>query len=191
MNPIDKSIESAEIELQELIRLFYSQAESEQTLGSFQECEQSAMPEAFRRLLAHQHHMTVTMEQFHSCRVELGVLAARTDGDLYSRKILLRRSSDGSGVLFGIVRIDLGVLDKPVRKEIEAQKIPLGQILIDHDVLRQVRLIGLYEIKPGVELSKCLAPIDGSRLASPLYGRTAIIYCDARPVIELLEIVAA
>lgn len=197
MNPLENPVEPADVELGELIKLFYSDEEIENELGSFQECKREVMPEAYRRLLAHHQHMTVTVEQFHNSPVNLQVLASKTDGNRYARKILLTRASDGRGVLFGIVRIDLGILDKQVRAEIEAKQTPLGRVLINHDVLRQVRLIGLYEIKPGHELMKYFAQAeraDGGRdvLANRLlYGRTAIIYCDGRPVIELLEIVAA
>lgn len=202
MNPI----ESAEVELNELIKLFYSPSDFETELGSFREVDRDSMPATYRQLLAHQHHMTVTVEQFHNCPIELQAIAIKHVKDSYSRKILLRRKSDGKTVLFGIVRIDLSVLDKQVREEIEAQQTPLGQVLIDHDVLRQVKLAGLYRVEPGRELKKWFALPDQAAnqsahenfVSSPsptsedyLYGRTAWIFCDGRPVIELLEIVSA
>jgi chorismate-pyruvate lyase len=202
-------IESAEIELSELLKLFYSDSHLERDLGLFRECDRESMPAVYRQLLAHHHHMTVTVEKFHQSPIELQVLATKTAGDLYARKILLRRISDGRVVLFGIVRIDLDVLDQRVRKEIEGQLTPLGEVLIKHDVLRQVKLVGLYEIEPGHELAQWFGRLDhraqddatasstnltayNREVAKPgrLYGRTAIIFCDGRPVIELLEIVA-
>lgn len=202
MNPL----ESAEVELNELIKLFYSPSDFETELGSFREIDRDSMPATYRQLLAHELHMTVTVEQFHNSPIELQVLATKGDDDSYSRKILLRRKSDEKGVLFGIVRIDLSVLDKHVRQEIESQQIPLGQVLINHDVLRQVKLVGLYRIAPGRELKKWFALPDLATNQSAhenivssmnqtteecLYGRTAWIFCDGRPVIELLEIVSA
>jgi hypothetical protein len=200
LNPI----ESAEVELNELIKLFYSPSDFETELGSFQEIDRDSMPASYRQLLAHEQHMTVTVEQFHNSPIELQVLATKGSSGSYTRKILLRRKSDGKAVLFGIVRLDLSVLDKQVRQEIEAQQAPLGQVLIDHDVLRQVKLAGLFRIEPGRELKKWFVlPNQAANQSIPktsvaataeegcLYGRTALIFCDGRPVIELLEIVSA
>jgi chorismate-pyruvate lyase len=204
-----KPIDSTDVELSQLVSLFYSDDKDEQLLGQFDACLADDLPDVYRQLLAHEHHMTVTVEAFHQSPVELQVLASRNDGNFYSRKIVLKRTSDGSGVLFGIVRIDLSVLDSDVRKAIEAKDKPLGQVLIDHDVLRQVKLVGLYRIQPGTDLATAFSPtttpecsainVDRSqdkqkRLADDetvFFGRTALIYCDNRPVIELLEIVAA
>jgi len=130
--------------------------------------------------------MTVTLEQHHGCPVDVKVLATHTQGGQYSRKILLTRQSDDQVVQFGIVRLDMRVLANDVRKEIEAKETPLGRILIAHDVLREVKLLNLFEIQCGDELAKSL----GFEVGQVCYGRTALIYCDGAPAIELLEIVS-
>ena len=87
---------------------------------------------------------------------------------------------------FGIVRLDLDKLQPAVRTAIEARQTPLGHVLIQHNVLRQVQLAALWKVLPGPELRgllNCPAPL-------PTYGRTAMIYCDGEPAVELLEIVA-
>jgi chorismate-pyruvate lyase len=196
-----KSIDSTEIELDQLISLFYSQSEQQDLLGSFEACSSKELPPDYQRLLAHEHHMTVTVEAFHKSPIELQVLATHREGHSYSRKILLKRVSDGRVVLFGIVRIDLNVLEPDVRQAIESQQAPLGQVLIDHNVMRQVKLVALYKVQPGAELTDYFAliqatetirstPSELSTVPSPLFGRTSLIYCNGRPVIELLEIVA-
>jgi len=79
----------------------------------------------------------------------------------------------------------VNLIDAVVRQEIESRQIPLGRVLINHGVLRQVKLSHLWRVAPGDELWRLLdlsAPIE-------TYGRTAIIYCDGDPAIELLEIV--
>jgi hypothetical protein len=58
-------------------------------------------------------------------------------------------------------------------------------VLIEHNVLRNVRLLSLWEIQPGPELRN-LFGLTGSETC---YGRTALIYCDGVPAVELLEIV--
>ena len=91
-------------------------------------------------------------------------------------------------MLYGIVRLDFRYVDDDVRREIVSRQIPLGKILIEHNVLRQLQLVGLWKIEPGSDLRN----IFGMEPNSPLsvYGRTALIYCDGEPAVELLEIVS-
>ena len=90
-------------------------------------------------------------------------------------------------VLFGIVRITRGLLPAEVRKEIESESMPLGTILINRNIYRNVRLLSFWEVNLGEELRG----IFELESPGPLFGRTALIYCDGVPVIELLEIVTA
>jgi hypothetical protein len=94
--------------------------------------------------------------------------------------------SDRKTVLFGIPRLNLRLVDDDVRQEILSENKPLGRVLIDHNVLREVQLASLYRVTPGADLVKLLG------MPEPLatYGRTAFIYCDGYPAVELLEIVA-
>src|SRR5687768_13987377 len=170
-------------ELDELVALFYDDAAE---LGQFERVSALVVPEPFRRLLAHNAHMTVTVEEYHGCKVDVRVLVARKDGDLYSRKILLTRQSDGAIVMFGVPRLKLSLLRDEVRREIESQRIPLGRVLIEHNVLREVQLVALWKIAPGPDLCRLL----GVDAATTIYGRTALIHCDGEPAVELLEIVA-
>ena len=130
--------------------------------------------------------MTVTVEFHHGSPVDVKVLEYVHTEDRYSRKILLTRKSDGGVVQFGIVRLNLGVLDEQVRKEIESREIPLGRVLITHNVLRKVKLLNLYKVQSGPALAEAF----GFDAETICYGRTALIYCDGSPAIELLEIVA-
>src|SRR4051812_45061369 len=76
------------------------------------------MPEPFRRLLVHEHHMTVTVEAFHASLVDVRVLERRHEGDLYARKSLLALQSTGRIVQLGMVRIRLEACTPEVREEI-------------------------------------------------------------------------
>ena len=150
------------------------------------ESSAEALPEPYRRLLAHHEHMTVSVEKHHDCGVDVEVITAKQSGDYYSRKIILHRQSDRRVVLFGIPRLNLRLVDDDVRREILSENKPLGRVLIDHNVLREVQLASLYRVTPGPALCELFA------LAEPLatYGRTAFIYCDGYPAVELLEIVS-
>jgi|SRR5882724_8433698 len=144
------------------------------------------VPEPYHRLLVHDQHMTVTVEAHHQARVNVVVLARRRDGDVYSRKILLSLESTGTIVQFGLVRIHLEFCSDGVKEAILEQRTPLGRILIEHDVLRRIEPTAFLHVTPGPEM------MEWFKLATPdiTYGRLAIIRCDDKPAIELLEIVA-
>ena len=169
-------------ELRALTNLFYLSLDE---LGEFEEVSAESLPEDARNLLWHEEHMTVTVEAFHSCAVDVRVLNTHSTASHYSRRIILTRQSDGSVVQFGIVRLNVNSLGRDVRAEIEAENTPLGRILIEYNVLRHVRLLSLWKIFPGSDLLR-LFELDDSEVC---YGRTALIYCNGLPAVELLEIV--
>jgi chorismate-pyruvate lyase len=169
-------------ELDALVGLFYAAPEE---LGEFEEVSREDTPPVYRALLHHEHHMTVTVENFHGCPVDVRVLNVNHSGHHYARKILLTRQRDGQIVQFGIMRLNFDYISKEIRRDIESQKIPLGRVLIEHDVLRVIHLDGLWRVKPGPDLCRLLeiAPAEAT------YGRTAVIDCNGEPAVELLEIV--
>ena len=182
MNPFSENIEPVDVELGDLIALFYDDPVE---LGVFSDVVADDMPQPYRDLLAHNHHMTVTVERHHDSAVDVQVLDTMTAGDCYARKILLNRQSDGGVVQFGIVRLHFEFFSPEVRREIEGQGKPLGRILIQHDVMRQVRLLNLYRVNAGPALATAM----GFEPGVECFGRTAIIFCNGAPAIELLEIV--
>jgi hypothetical protein len=144
------------------------------------------MPEPYRGLLVHEHHMTVTVEAHHGGPVDVRVLAVRREGDLYARKILLVHQATGKVVQFGIVRIDFTVTPAAVREAIVAQGTPVGRILIEHDVLRRIEPTAFLRSAPGPAQMAWF----GLTAPAPIYGRLAIIHFDGQPAVELLEVVA-
>lgn len=169
--------------LHELVHLFYDQV---QELAEFKNVESGMLPAPYDRLLDHNHHMTVTLENHHAHPVDVHVLQVELKGGTYCRKILLTRQSDERVVMFGIVRLHTQYLNPDVREEIESQKVPLGRVLIEHNVLRRVELGKLWQVAPNVELQRHFN-LDSAQVT---FGRTAIIHCDDEPAIELVEIVA-
>lgn len=169
--------------LAEMIGLFYGGVEA---LGAFTAVEAAEMPADYQRLLAHQNHMTVTVEEFHRCAVDVRALRRKATASHYARSSLLTRQTDGAVVQFGIMRMHMTVLAPEVRARIEAENIPLGRILIEHDVLRQIRPRTLWRVEPAAELAVAL------RLDKPrrTFGRTAMMDLNGEPAVELLEIVS-
>jgi chorismate-pyruvate lyase len=169
-------------DLQVLLDLFYP---TPNVLGQFVEVDAEELPEPYRQLLAHGKHMTVTVEAFHGCPVDVRVLQTHITDTHYARKILLTRHTDGRVVQFGLVRLNLDYLGPETREEIESQQVPLGRVLIKHNVMREVRLLSLWQVMPGPDLNEHFS-FESNQVC---YGRTALIYCNGVPAVELLEIV--
>lgn len=143
------------------------------------------VPPPFRELLVHHNHMTTTLQAFHGAAVDVRVLEEQRDGDFYRRRIVLTLSGSDRIVEFGIVRIDLSLTGEAVRKEILEQKVPLGDILSTHDILRRIEPRWYLRVSTKCPLFQELSGI----AQEDVYGRVGTIYCNERPAIELLEIV--
>ncbi|EMI57687.1 hypothetical protein RSSM_00878 [Rhodopirellula sallentina SM41] len=194
-----------EINIGSLLAEFYA---STSTLALFEEVEQCPPP--FDQLLDHHSHMTVTVEAFHKDEVDVVVHRSRSvldDGEsvwqndplmktdarlaiaertvTYTREITLVTHNTGKVVQYGLVRLDPSALGRDVWMEIASGEIPLGRVLIKHNVLRSVERYQLWKVTPGVALSSLLQTAPGEIV----YGRTALIRCNDQPAIELIEIV--
>ena len=146
------------------------------------------VPQPYRRLLAHQNHMTVTLESHHDTLVKLTVLASAHLDHLYARKILLHHGETMSVVQFGIMQFNFAYCSAEVRDLILAQKIPLGRILASSGALRRISTHGLLAVTPDAEIRTHFG-LSTSDIG-PVYGRLATIFCDGEPAVDLLEIVA-
>lgn len=145
------------------------------------------LPEPYYKLLAHSHHMTVTVEQFYGAAVDVRVLNSRRTGNEYARKILLTLKNEAAKVVqFGLVRINLGVCPEPVRNAITEGKIPLGRVLIQHDMLRRIEPVAFLRVSLSPTMAEwfCVPP------GTETYGRVGVIYTGDRPAVEVLEILA-
>lgn len=174
--------ESHRPEMDRLVSVFYPEPA---TLGRLTAVGAADLPPAYQSLLAHDDHMTVTLEAFHESLVKVGVVDEAPAENSYARKSVLTRQSDGAPVQLGIMRIDLTGLPGAVREQIESHASPLGRILIRNNLLREVELLALWRIEPGDDLREHLRLPEGE----PIFGRSARILVDGRPAVELLEMV--
>ena len=165
----------------ELLSIFYGATDFPCVLAAVQS---DHMPTTYQQLLNHENHMTVTVETFHDSLVDVKVLEVDSNEEFYARKILLTRQSDEKVVQFGIVRLNRRLIPAAALAEIESQRTPLGRVLIEQDVMRQVQLDELWHIQPFAELRE---HFDSS---STTYGRTARLIVNEESAVELLEIVA-
>ena len=168
------------------LRLLLSLFSSTADLLEYERVPVDEVPEPYRSLLVHHGHMTITVEAHYGEPVNVAILERRHDGDAYARKILLKLQGSGTVVQFGIMRTQLRYCNEAVRGEILAGKIPLGRILINHNVLRRIEPTAFLRVIPGPAMMKWF----GLSRPKPTYGRLAYIHCDGQPAVELLEIVA-
>lgn len=181
------SRDDAKVKIEDLLSEFYDAGES---FAELARCESTTdLPQPYDSLLNHNAHMTVTVESHHGDKVDVVVhrhhRSTDENGDRYVREITLQTQGRQKVVQYGIVRLNVDALAPEVWQKIESREIPLGRVLIEHNVLREVQLCELWKLTAGPMLSQYLCVPPGQIV----YGRTALIYCDGEPAIELLEVV--
>lgn len=137
-------------------------------------------------LLVHHEHMTVVLQKHHGRPVTVEVLAEHFDGDYYTRKICLRPEGSDTVVEWGVVRLDMRLIPPAARDEILAKQLPLGAVLIKHNVLRRIKPRWFLHFPADGAVLRMFGAVE----THPLYGRVGTIFCNGKPAIELLEIVA-
>ena len=170
-------------EFRNLISLF---PDGDELFGGAEYIPAVLTPEPYKRLLVHDRHMTVAMEEFHRSPVVVKVLDRKLEGNIYSRKILLKRSDDGAVVQFAVMRFDLDMVLPAVRDEILSERTPLGRILINYNVFRFVDLGAIFRVTAG----PVFAQLCGCAMGEVTYGRLATIFCNQHPAVDLLEAAA-
>lgn len=153
------------------------------------------MPQPYRDLLAHDHHMTVTMEEYHGAPVDVNIIRAIHDDPFYARKIYLTKAGTDRVVMFGIMRFNFEWCDDEIKREILDQETPLGRILIEHNVLRRISTHVLLRIVPNAEMRRIFGIEEAAeggdgREPTYVYGRLATIFCNNEPAVDLLEVSA-
>lgn len=172
---------NALIELQSLLDLF---PDNPPLLNSAEHVAGATTPEPYKGMLVHEHHMTVTMENYHRSAVEVQVLDRNPDEFNYGRKILLLKEGTDQVVQFGIVRFNFEYVTDEVKREIMGEQIPLGRVLITHNVLRHIDLNAILKVTCGPTLAQHFQCPENT----VTYGRLATIFCNNRPAVDLFEI---
>ena len=180
-------------------------------VGCLREVAASSVPSPFCELLDHRSHMTVAMERLHGSPVTLEVVAVADQVAAaevscpfsYTREILLRCPTVndalfpfgplqppevGTVVQYGVVGIALERLPPPIAAEVCRGQRPLGRILIEAGLHREVRDVRLVELKPGPHVALLFAGAASQQLPIT-YGRVATIDVMGQPVLRLLEVV--
>lgn len=145
----------------------------------------AALPEPCRGLLAHDAHMTATLERFHGAPVAVDVVHRRYDAAVYRREILLSLPN-GRKVQYAVVNIALACCPPPARAAILAEQEPLGRIL--------QRLPTALRVAPVAFVRAVLPKTLAERFATPegreAYGRLVRIHHGPQCLIEGLELLS-
>lgn len=144
------------------------------------------VPPPFDRLLVHRNHMTTTLRDYYHEALVLDVLQHRLHGSIYTREILLRLERTERVVELGIARIHLDRMPAGVRQAVLERRTPLGDILIRHDVMREIRPRGFLKLPLSSGIRHYL---QGASEGTQVYGRIGVIEVNRVPAIEVLEIV--
>lgn len=172
------------VEIGRLLNQFYKEPLGFVQLAEF--CRVISLPSPYDALLDHNAHMTMTMETRHGEPVDVKVHRTLCNENWYSREITLHTRHTGKAVLYAITLLKIDALEPDTWGDIESERTPLGRVLIEHDIVREVQRCDLWQLRAGPGIASLLSVSIGTML----FGRTASIRCNGKRAIELLEILA-
>ena len=181
--PGDTIMDAADVDLRGLLSTFGDEGDLER----FTPVEGAAVPQPFNRLLVHDQHMTVTLEDHHGGPLHLSVRDSMLHDDEYARKITLHARPDGPPVLLGIMKFNFRYCSDATREEIVGGRTPLGRILIRHDVLRHLTPGPYFAVSRGPTRLLGLE-VD---LPDDCHARLARINCNGGQAVKVLEIITS
>ncbi len=145
------------------------------------------MPAPSRRLLAHNHDMTPTLERFYGERLALQVCGLAREGPTYLREVILALGDSGTPVAYGAICIQLKRFSEPVQKRIVANEHPFGRILESEQIAHMGWPQAFFVIDADARLRRLL----DFEQAQPLYGRRNVLLDGQRRLLaEVIEILA-
>lgn len=134
--------------------------------------------------------VTLMMAQRHNCSIALEVfqtkfVTTKAGTEAYCREIALKNSF-GREVVYALARVHLDLFSPEARADIRAESLPLGRILVKHNVERRLEVDGVYLLEKPSEWLSSRWQVEKD---TSLYARTATILCNDQPAIEVLEII--
>jgi chorismate-pyruvate lyase len=161
---------------------FFSRQE---LLRDAEACQADDIPDRPRQLLVHQEHMTTTLSGHYGGAVTLDVIRTETTATHYARYIRLREPRHKRIVEVGVMRMHLDSIPASVRDEVLAQRLPFGDIMIRHNILRRIETRGYLTFGPA---SRIVAAFENPRV-DRAWARVGFLHCQAPPGVELFEAV--
>jgi hypothetical protein len=140
-------------------------------LPRFEEIDETAMPEPYRTLLAHDGDMTSRLENFHRSPMKLRLLHVERAEEEYRREVLLCAQDSGVPVEYGAIEIHLAAFPEELREQIVEARIPLGGLLNRSGFIYRSRPRAFLRVMPDLPLD----PLFGVDGAKAFYGRCNIL----------------
>lgn len=103
-------------------------------LAAVELVEPVEVPQPYRGLLVHDSDMTSTLEDYYGEPITLKVLARVATPRWLARRSVLELAESGKPVEFGLIRVDLTLLEEPIRQQVLDGELPLGGILNTHGI---------------------------------------------------------
>jgi chorismate-pyruvate lyase len=162
---------------------FYAQAG--RPLPKLEVIDGAQVPEPFKSLLVHTNDMTPTLQSHYGKTIHLIVLRRQQRDDFYFREVVLVLDGAEQRVEFGAIKINLALFPPGARRQILEERLPLGQILQDHNITHFSKPKAFLRLKSDDFIGKALA-LDG---AHELYGRRNTLTDSVqRSLAEIVEI---
>lgn len=148
----------------------------------------AGLPEVPRRLLAHDHGMTATLEAFWGEQMRLSVLHAEELPGLLRRHVLLSGASSGLPAELGLIEIRLEALPAGALFAVRQRRIPFGAILSACGVGFKSRPAGFLRLNTDEKLASLVR----QKAGAVLYGRATTLYAenDGRVLANAVELLS-
>jgi chorismate-pyruvate lyase len=144
-----------------------------------------AVPEPYRKLLVHDGDMTPALEAFHGSSIHLEVMRRDERNSFYYREVVLLTDTANERVEFGAIKISLDRFPHAARKEILAERLPLGTILAKYRIAHTSRPKAFLKIASDDFINSAFN-ISGDHV---LFGRRNTLSNPAHePLAEIVEI---
>ncbi|MFV3073341.1 hypothetical protein [Niveispirillum fermenti] len=150
--------------------------------------EADGLPEVPRRLLAHDHGMTATLEAFWGERMRLEVLHTEEIDGLLRRHVLLSGADRGIPAELGLIEIRLEALPPGALFAVRQRRIPFGAILSACGTAFRSQPAGFLRLVADESLGRLLRVTPGS----PVHGRATTLYAhdDGRLLANAVELLS-
>jgi hypothetical protein len=131
-----------------------------------------ALPEMARRLLAHDHGMTATLEAFWGERMRLTVLHTAEEATRLRRYVLLSGANSGTPAELGLIEMHLDALPPGALFAVRQRRIPFGAILSACGVSFRSQPDGFLTLAADDSIARLLRVAPGEAI----YGRATTLY---------------
>ena len=149
-------------------------------------CASESIPPPYDELLVHDRDLTPTLEAWYGGPLEVKVLALAPQGGWYQRLVVLT-TGQGHPVSLGAIRLALSRMSPSVQEDVLAGRVPVGRILLRHQVPHQSCPRHFFAVPADLRLSQVLACPKGKRL----FGRCNVLrLSDGEALAEVVEVLS-